>query len=282
MNVSTIELARRLTPKLIIAFKGTYLDPATVRLIRSEEGVPFVNYYPDNPYCGVPLDPRKTSAQRHDLIDALREYSRVFTWDRNLVQRLLTDRVAASYLAFGADATIFNTTSRYECSKCENGHTVVFVGHHVSKREKHISAIKNHKVALWHFSWNRAGAIIKRNHIIHGDSAFGPVCSGIYATAAVSLNVVNDLNMPGHNMRTFEIPASGGVMLSTFTEEQAAFFPEGEAAFYYREPEELDAAIDRILEDEPLRKRVRQNALRISQDHTYVHRAAELMKNVFE
>ena len=49
--------------------KGSYLDAQTVRIIKRELGVPFFNYYPDHPYCGVPLNPRKTSAQRRDLID---------------------------------------------------------------------------------------------------------------------------------------------------------------------------------------------------------------------
>lgn len=281
VNLSTIEVARCIKPQLIISFKGAYLNPDTIRFINSSEGIPFVNYYPDNPYCGVPLDPRKTSAQRHDLLDALREYRHVFTWERNLVQHLLKDGVSASYLPFGVDSTIFHTNNHYECTQCGINHEIVFVGQHTSKREKHIKAIKRYRVALWHDSWNWAGEQLKKDHIFHTDSVFGPACSGVYTTAGVSLNIVDNLNMPGHNMRTFEIPASGGIMVSIFTEEQAAIFPEGEAAFYYHVPEEIDDIIERILEDKPWQKKIRENALRLAQDHTYVHRATELLAKVF-
>ena len=60
-----------------------------------------------------------------------------------------------------------------------------------------------------------------------------------------SLNVLNAENLGGPNMRTFEIPASGGVMLARYSPEQDEFFPEGEAALYYRSPAEIDDKIDR-------------------------------------
>lgn len=78
-------------------------------------------------------------------------------------------------------------------------------------------------------------------------------------------------------MRTFEIPACGGLMLSTFTREQADFFPEGEAAFYYRDPGQLDGIVDRLLKDDQTRDQVKRNALKISRDHDYRLRAEEML-----
>ena len=79
-------------------------------------------------------------------------------------------------------------------------------------------------------------------------------------------------------MRTFEIPASAGVMLASYTDEQAEFFPENEAAAYYRSPEELDAKVDWLLGDEALRKRIRGNAARLAALQTYDHRAVEMLR----
>ena len=81
-------------------------------------------------------------------------------------------------------------------------------------------------------------------------------------------------------MRTFEIPASGGVMLASYTPELAEFFPEGEAAWYYREPHELDDLIDMLLRDRQTLERTRRLALQIAKNHTYDHRAESLLAHL--
>jgi hypothetical protein len=277
LNRTTLELVRAVRPSFVLAFKAACLNPETIRRIRIEEGFPIINYYPDNPYCGVPLDPRKTSAQRRDIIDCLREYSRVFTWEKGLVNRLAADRVSATYLPFGVDTDCYRPQEVTLCRQCGRRHEIVFVGQHNLKREFHIDAICRHEVALWGARWERAGRRFRGRHLIHHDQVFGPSCAAVYSSAGVSLNIVDDLNMPGHNMRTFEIPASGGVMLATYTQEQAEFFPEGEAAWYYRDPRELDDLIDRLLRDDQTLERTRRLALQIAQNHTYDHRAESLL-----
>jgi spore maturation protein CgeB len=98
------------------------------------------------------------------------------------------------------------------------------------------------------------------------------------ARAAVSLNVLNAENLGGPNMRTFEIPASGGVMLARYSPAQHEFFPEGEAAAYYRSPAELDEKIDGLLRDRELRERLRRNAVRLAAAQTYDVRAATVLR----
>ncbi|MHC4788618.1 MAG: CgeB family protein [Planctomycetota bacterium] len=280
VNLSTVEVARCVRPAFVLAFKGAYLHAETVRRVRDEGSIPFINYYPDNPYCGVPLDPRKTSAQRRDLLEVLRQYDRVYTWERGLVARLESDGVRAAYLPFGADLEACSSTGTALCPDCGTVHEVVFIGQHNAKRERHVGLIARHDVGLWGSRWRRAAARFRGRHTIHQRPAFGQSCAALYRGAAVSLNVLDDLNMPGHNMRTFEIPASGGLMLSTFTESQAEFFPEEEAAWYYRDPEELDAILKRLLADGRLRRRTRQCAIAIACRHDYLHRAESILSDL--
>ncbi len=280
LNFCTKEVVRCVRPNLVLAFKAAYLHPETIAHIRTAENIPIANYYPDNPYCGVPLDPRKTSAQRRDLIDALRQYTRVFTWDRSLVRRLNADSVHAVYLPFAADSDFFSPMEQRPCRECGKRHAVVFVGQHNIKRERHVDAIRKHEVALWGARWKRAQHKFRARHVIHNGTAFGATCAAVYCSADVCLNIVDDLNMPGHNMRTFEIPASGGVMLSTFTEEQAKVFPDAEAAWYYRNPSEIDEILDRLLHDSEALKRTRRAALEIARGHDYRSRSRELVKQL--
>ena len=280
VNLAALDAVRETRPQLALAFKAPFMDPETVRLIRRGAGVPIVNYYSDNPYCGVPLDPRKTSAQRPDIIACLREYTRVFTWGREIARRLQGDGVAAARLPFGTDSKYARVKPSERCDECGKKHEVVFLGQENRKRRRHVAAIRRNAVAVWGRGWKRARRTIGARHRIHTRRAFGEKCAAIVAGADVALNIVDDLNIPGHNMRTFEIPASGGVMLSTYTEEQAEFFPEGEAAWYYRDPAELDGLIERLLApaSRDARERTRERARQIARDHTYEKRAESLLK----
>ncbi|MEP6914392.1 MAG: glycosyltransferase [Acidobacteriota bacterium] len=294
MHRATMAAARIVKPHAVMAVKGSYLDAETVRTIRRELGVPFFNYYPDHPYCGVPLSPRKTSAQRRDLIEVLKEYTRVWTWEAALVARLQSDGVSAGYLPFGVDDEVFRPDAQgppppnahgtrvggpgpSPRRECEADHRIVFVGQHSDKREAHLAAIREHAVGLWGNRWSRAAGRFGGRHTVHRVPAFGDTCAALYRSADVSLNVVDDLNMPGHNMRTFEIPGSGGVMLAGYTAEQAAIFPPGEAAMYYHQPEELDELLRRMCGDPALTARLRRHAAGIAAGHSYEHRAASMI-----
>jgi spore maturation protein CgeB len=280
VNRSTVAVARAVRPQIVLAIKGTYLAPDTIALIKRELGAPFVNYYPDNPYCGVPLNPRKTSAQRRDLLTVLQQYSRVWTWESALTGRLQADGVQAAYLPFGFDPPPLDPPAAPiagSCGECPGDHRVVFVGQHSDKREAHLSAIHRHAVALWGARWPRAGRRFDGRHAIHRTTVVAGATAQVYATADVALNVVDDLNMPGHNMRTFEIPGSGGVMLATHTAEQAAIFPDGEAALYYRTAADIDGLIDRVRAEPDLADRLRRNGQAIAREHSYHRRAGAML-----
>ncbi len=281
VNRETAEVAQSVRPALIFGVKCTYLHPETVRQIRKSTGVPFVNHYPDHPYIGLPWDPREASVQRRDLIEVFRQYDVLFMWERSLVERLRRDGVEAKYLPFAVDPELFHPQSVDEglhCHICGHGHDVVFVGTRTRSRQCEIDTVMRHETAIWGNGWTKSRSG-RSQQIVH-DPAYGTAVAKIYGAAAVSLNVLNAENLGGPNMRTFEIPGSGGVMLARYSDAQAEFFPENEAAAYYRSPEELDAKIDWLLADAPLRQRIRDNAARLAALQTYDHRAAEVLQQV--
>ncbi len=281
VNREAAEVAERVRPALIFAVKASFFHPETVRQIRKSLGVPFVNHYPDHPYIGVRWDPREASTLRHDLIEVFRQYSIVWMWERSLVERLKRDGVEAKFLPFAVDPELFRPQSGAEglhCETCGRQHDVVFVGTRTRARRREIDCIVKHEVAIWGDGWStvKGSASGKRIHA----PIYGTKLARIYATAPVSLNVLNAENLGGPNMRTFEVPASGGVMLARYSDAQAEFFPENQAAAYYRLPEELDAKIDWLLGDAALRQRIRGNAVRFAASQTYDHRAAHVLRSV--
>jgi spore maturation protein CgeB len=282
VNREVTEVAKHVRPGLIFAVKCSFFHPETVRQIRNSVGVPFVNHYPDHPYIGIRWDPREASALRRDLIEVLRQYTIVFMWEKSLVERLRRDGVEAKYLTFAVDPELFRPQPGGEglhCEICGRRHEVVFVGTRTRARQKEIHCIARHEVAIWGNGWSSGRRGATPGQRIHAP-VYAASVAKIYGAAAVSLNVLNAENLGGPNMRTFEVPGSGGVMLARYSEAQAEFFPENEAAAFYRSPEELDAKIDWLLGDAALRERIRRNALRLAASETYDHRAAEVLRQV--
>jgi spore maturation protein CgeB len=285
-NREAVQVARSVHPALIFAVKCSFFHPETIRQIRQSTGVPFVNHYPDHPYIGVRWMPREASALRRDLIEVFREYSIVWMWERSLMERLQRDGVEAGYLPFAVDPELFHPQPQshpqssdegLHCEACNATHDVAFVANYSRHRCDEVAAIRRHTAAIWGSSWPLPWRTLSGQHRVH-PPVWGRAVSDIMARAAVSLNVLNAENLGGPNMRTFEIPASGGVMLARYSPEQHEFFPEGEAAAYYRSPAELDAKLDELLRDRDLRQRLRRNGVRLAAEQTYDVRAATVLR----
>lgn len=279
VNREVAEVAQNVRPALIFAVKASFLHPETIRRIRKSVGVPFVNHYPDHPYIGVRWDPREASALRRDLIEVLRQYSIVFMWEHSLVERLQHDGVEAKYLTFAVDPELCKPQISEEglhCGKCNVIHDVAFVATYTRFRCAEVAAVRRHTVAVWGNNWPRRWKSLSGQHRVHAP-VWGGAVGDIYAKAAVSLNVLNAENLGGPNMRTFEIPGSGGVMLARYSVAQDELFPENEAAVYYRTAEELDDKIEHLLGDRPFRMRIRKNAARLAATQTYDVRAAQVL-----
>jgi glycosyltransferase involved in cell wall biosynthesis len=280
VNREAVEVAERVRPALIFAVKCSFFHPETIRQIRKSTGVPFVNHYPDHPYIGIRRDPREASALRRDLIEVLRQYSIVWMWERSLVERLHRDGVEAKYLPFGVDPELYRPQSVSEglhCDACRLNHDVAFVATYTRFRCAEVAAIRKHTIAIWGDNWPQEWRITSGQHRAH-PPVWGKGVGDIYACAAVSLNVLNAENLGGPNMRTFEVPGSGGVMLARYSAEQHEFFPENEAAVYYRSPAEIDDKIDLLLRDPELRARIRRNGARLAAAQTYDVRAAHVLR----
>jgi spore maturation protein CgeB len=280
VNREAAQVAQRVRPALIFALKCSFFHPETIGQIRKSTGAPFVNHYPDHPYIGIRWDPREASTLRRDLIEVFRQYSILWMWERSLVERLQRDGVEAKYLPFAVDPELFHPQSTSEglpCDACNVTHDVAFVATYSRYRCAEVAAIRKHTVAIWGSNWPRKWSTLSGQHRVHQPVWGSAVCK-IMAKAAVSLNVLNAENLGGPNMRTFEIPGSGGVMLARYSPAQDEFFPEGEAAAYYRSPEELDAKLDDLLRDRDLRNRLRRNATRLAAAQTYDVRAATVLR----
>jgi spore maturation protein CgeB len=109
---------------------------------------------------------------------------------------------------------------------------------------------------------------------------FGVALAEEVFAAAASLNIMRSQNIGAHNMRTFEIPAMGGLLLTTRSEEQEEYFPEGRACLMFEGNEELKERIEWIISNPEHAMKIRKNGRENVVHHTYQARALTVLNEI--
>ena len=129
--------------------------------------------------------------------------------------------------------------------------------------------------------WNKSIIRNVRQHTFY-KSIFGIELSQVVSKSLVSLNILRKQDRESHNMKTFEIPAMGGLMLAERSLEQNFFFPEGKACFMYKNYKELIKKIEFIIANNEIASKIRKEGIKLSKKHTYSHRLRFLINKINE
>jgi spore maturation protein CgeB len=79
-------------------------------------------------------------------------------------------------------------------------------------------------------------------------------------------------------MKTFEIPAMGGLLFTTRSQEQNFFFPENKASIMFGSTREFEKKIFFIKKNKKIADRIRKKGYELSRKHSYNNRAKCLLK----
>lgn len=257
---------------LVLVFKGMWFDLGFLEKCRAVAGnARWINYYPDDP---MNLGSRGSSNAK--IVKAIPFFDLYLIWTPRLIPALESrgaKRVAC--LPFGFDSEAHRPLAGIiEASPC----FVSFVGAWDREREAILTSLADFDLRIYGENWHRIayGSPLQRR--VFPGNVFGSELARIIGESAVSLNLLRNQNSGAHNMRSFEIPAMGGVALTTRSEEQQKWFPEGEAALMFSEPNELRAGLERLLADIELRRKLRMEGLKRVAPHTYDARVARLLE----
>ena len=266
MARETATLAARYELDLVLAIKAPFLGPSGLARLRGATPAPLAMLYPDSPYGAY--------VQRRGLPALLARFDRVYIWSRHLLARLRADGVtAATYLPFGYDPADYTAAGAVARPECGRRHAIAFIGQRYDKRARWLAALRGLDVGVWGLGWERDPTLRESGACVHRAAAHGPAAAAIYRGATVAVNVLHADNLPAHNMRTFEIPPCGTVMLTEATEEIDAFFEPGRACLTATTPEALRAQAERALGDATQARAVAAEGARVAAPHTYEARA---------
>ena len=134
-------------------------------------------------------------------------------------------------------------------------------------------ALPDLTIALYGAYWEMEPDLRPLAHgIVHGEDFRQAI-----AHSKLCLNLLRETNRDDHNMRTFEIPACGGVQVAPYTDEHAEWFQHRESILFYRDFDYLVKLIRDTLHDAPLRFRVAMGGRRTVESHTWTARLREML-----
>ena len=212
-------------PKIIFIFKGMEILPKTLKTLK-KSSVVLVNYNPDNPF----IFSGKGSGNKN-LINGLNLFDIHFTYSVTIKRELIKKTNSKVYLLpFGYDID----NNLFPSIHCQNEVIkTCFLGNPDKERVFFIKQLADFGIELdlYGHNWNK---YINHDKI----KIFEPVYENEFWKTLykyrVQLNIMRRHNLDSHNMRSFEIPAVGGIQLAPFTKEHQLFFEENKEIFLYK------------------------------------------------
>jgi len=276
-NEALLHHAWQQSPDLFIAFKGPYVDAATLRGMR-KMGIRLYNYYPD------------TSAFTHgrDLPKALPEYDCTFYtkpfWDGD-VRRRITLRESV-FLPHGYDEDVHREWPLSATDREEFGVDVVVIGSHTRYKEGILGELLRLRpklnLKIWGNRWESC-----RNEAVLNCWQLSALTGQAYARAlqaakinlAITSGIVKGASQGDFvTTRTYQIPACGGFMLHERNPELLELFTEGKEVACFESAAELAEKIDYYLAHPEERAAIaRAGHARCVPAHSYTNRMQALL-----
>ena len=256
---------------LVIIFKGMELDRETLFKIKKlSPSSKWLNIYTDDPF-----NINSKGSSNRNILECITFYDLYFIWSKNIKKKLdiITDSKVI-YLPFAYDNLVdFSNNSYFDRGN------ILFYGTYDLSREEILKQITKYSVDIYGNNWKNNQLKHKKNFNIYYRDIYQEELSAAIFGSKLVLNTTREQIGDAHNMRTFEIPGYKGVMLTTRTKEQNYFFPEDEACLMYSHKEEMLEKIDYVLSSNQKIKKIRDEGIKISKEHTYIKRV-QFLKNI--
>jgi spore maturation protein CgeB len=257
INQDFRKLTEQFRPEVIWIFKGMEIYPSSIQWAK-DKGIGLVNYNPDNPFIFT----GKGSGNAH-VIRALPLYDLHLTYNHEIKERLEKEyRVRVEMLPFGFDvddAVFEQARAQPEVPR------LCFLGNPDKHRAAFIEGLAAAAIPIdvYGFNWER---FVNHPGIKVFDPVYGAELWAVLRRYRVQLNLMRVHNEDSHNMRSFEVPGVGGILLAPATTEHKEFFIDGEEAFLFNDLQDCVRQARSILALDAdaallIRDRARQSAL---------------------
>lgn len=255
---------------LIVIFKGIEIDRNFLMQLKNKyPSTKIINIYTDNPF-----NFSSVATSSPVLLNSIPAYDFFFIWSKKIKEKLKKKYKFYKnfyYLPFGWNKRV----SRIKKNKLDINY-ISFIGSGDEYRENILKKINKIKIHIFGNSW-------KKNLANHSVSSFvyGKKWTNVIVKSFVSINILRKQNFESHNMRTFEVPAMGGLLATTRSREQNQFFPEDRACIMFDSIKELENKIFFLRNNKKIAEKIRKEGFKLSFKHSYKNRAKHLLKIIY-
>ena len=254
----------------IIIFKGLQFDYKFLNKCKNLNlNTKWINIYTDNPF-----NLKSKSCSNYNILESIKFYDYFCVSFYKTLNKRLHNLKAKKiiFLPFGYDQLLHG---KKKLKKEIKNNNINFVGAYDSHREKILNNL-NYKINVYGPGWKKSG-YNNKNIKYNSKIITGNHLKKIISNDALSLNILREQDKNSHNMRTFEIPAMGGLLLTNRTKEQISFFRENKDCFMYKDTQELKKKIKFIINNKKRADKVRKNGFFKSKKHSYENRLKYLL-----
>jgi spore maturation protein CgeB len=257
-------------PKTVLVFKGMEIQPKTLQWIKSK-GIQVLNYNPDSPFVFS-----GRGSGNKNVTNSINLFDYYFTYDKTINEELGNRAVKSAIIPFGFDSRGFNYKDLEEKDEVLK---LCFLGNADKFRIDFLEQIAQKGVKIDVYGENWSDCKLHENISTFGPK-YGVEFWQILQKYALQLNLLRLHNLDSHNMRSFDIPGAGGIMLAPKTPDHQTYFSESSEVFLFSDVNEAFQQVQMILHlSFSERNKIRQAArLKASEQHTYAHRTLQFVK----
>jgi spore maturation protein CgeB len=252
------------------------LVPAELlRDLADRSGALLYCYHPDNP-----LSPHRSHSNKntHALIPIADCY---FTFLRHMLPSLKQAGARrVEYLPFAYDPDLRHPADLLDAERQQLHCPLAFVGNYAPDRAEWFQHVLDFGLALWGSGWDAAYSLDARfRQAVKGPPQYGESFCKIYSSCDIGLNIIRALQGgDGHNMRTFEAMACGGLVMSNRTTELVDLFLENEEMVCFSNPQEMREKVIHYLDHPGDRARIASAGYARVKGETYSRRAQQILQ----
>ena len=272
INKILLEKINIIKPELTVIIKGACLFPATLKEIKSQHESLLFCFNPDNPFNTF------IGASNDFIRHSIPFYDCYFIWGNFLIPKLIeVGAKKVEYLPFAYDPELHYPVNLSVEDKTIYESDIAFIGSYDKEREQFLMNLTDYDLAIWGNGWNKLPLFSPLRKKWKGRDAIGKDFSKVCNASKIILNHVREQNGNAHNMKTFEIPACRGFMLTKRTKEQCELFEENKEIGCFETPDELIDKLERYLPDKQLRENASLAAYNKVKENTYEERVQVIL-----
>ncbi len=266
-NQKLVEVVTQFRPDLTLVISPLLLHPDSLQAIK-QHSLAFV-FFTDNP-----LDVHHTHSNAW-IKGCFSLWDAAFIWSQELVESLRKNGFKkALFHPFCCDIA-YHFPQRQPSSPL---YDVAFIGNWDAsrKREQYLKAISHYRLGLWGSNyWNTHCQETSLKGLCQGMCSYEEIPK-VLALAKMGLNILRPQNELGHNIRTYEIPATRTLTLSERSPMLPNLFAEDKEAVYFSTPEELSQKVAYLLQNPSLIESIAEAGYKNAIQNTVIDRVREI------